>query len=242
MESVLAHAHRADLEEDLLPEELRRFDGLTEPQMYSASTAVFRTGPIQLTVFNVNKKAFEVALGVDLIYWDVTHDVFTLVQYKRMERQSDPNGGPGRWVYRRRSEIAGQLSQMPQLMNRPELSRDWRMTQSPFWFKFVQGDAAKEQDLHLLRGMYVPADYLRLAMEDGSLMTGPHEGFRIDYDNVRYLDRGAFVRLVQQGLIGTASKESADLHEVIADLTSKGRSVVLAVKTRWMERQQSSGD
>ena len=234
LQSVFANVKVPDLEEDLLPEDLRRFDGFTEPEMYSASIAVFRTGDVELAVFNVNKKAFEVALGVDLIYWDTTHDVFTLVQYKRLEQTDGSAGRAGPWAYHRRDEIVDQLSLMPQLVNKPTTSRDWRMTQSPFWFKFVRGDAATIQDAHLLRGMYLPADYLRLAIDDGSLMTGPRGGFRIDYDNVRYLDRGAFVRLVQQGLIGTASEQSADLHRVIEDLTASGRSVVLAVKSKWV--------
>jgi len=171
---LLENAHKADLEDNLIPDELRRFDGFMEPEMYSASTALFPSRDFQLTVFDVNRKTFENVLGVDLIYWDVTHDVFTMVQYKRFERQNDGSGLVGRWAYHRKEDIAKQLAQMPKLTNHPTTSHDWRMTQSPFWFKFVNGDAARTQDGRLLSGMYVPADYLRLAMEDGSRFRRGH--------------------------------------------------------------------
>ena len=241
LESVLKSAHRADLEEDLLPEDLRRFDGLMNLKQASASVAHFRSRDFQLTVFNVNKKPVDVILGVDLIYWDVTHDVFTLIQYKRLERQRDRPGVPGTWAYHRRGEITKQLRLMPDVKTNPTTSLDWRMTQTPFWFKFVKGDAARHQDGILLRGMYVPADYLRLAIDDGSLQTGPKGGFRVDYENTRYLDRASFIRLVRQGLVGTNRAQSADLHKVIEDLTSFGRSVVLAVKTKWSKQARRVG-
>ena len=241
LESVLVNAHRADTEEDLLPEELRRFDGFTRHEMYSASTAVFRGRDTQLSVFNVNKKAVEVILGVDLIYWDTVHDVFTLVQYKRLERGPATSGQGEVWMYTREGEIDAQLGLMPSLDLRPTVSADWRMTGSPFWFKFVRSDAASAQDGRLLGGMYVPAEYLRLAVRDGSLRTGPRGGFRITYDNTRHLDRESFVHLVKEGLIGTMEAQSEDLHRVIGDLTAAGRSVVVAVKSRWQKLAAADG-
>jgi hypothetical protein len=235
LNSVLVNAHRADSEEDLLPEELRRFDGFMHPEMYSASAVVFRGRDTQLSVFNVNKKVVEVVLGVDLIYWDTIHDVFTLVQYKRLERGSADSGQGEVWMYTRKGELDEQLGLMPSLDLSPTVSADWRMTGSPFWFKFVRSDAASAQDRLLLGGMYVPAEYLRLAIRDGSLRTGPRGGFRITYDNTRHLDRDSFVQLVKKGLIGTMQAQSEDLHRVIEDLTAAGRSVVVAVKSRWQQ-------
>src|SRR4051794_33787662 len=109
LESVLLNAHRADTEEDLLPEELRRFDGFIAAESYSASAAVFRNRETELTVFNVNKKAFEVVLGVDLVYWDTVHDVFTLVQYKRLERARSTKSSSDVWMYTREGELSDQL-------------------------------------------------------------------------------------------------------------------------------------
>ena len=49
---------------------------------------------------------------------------------------------------------------------------DWRMTGSPFWFKFVREQDFNPGDPMVLKGMYVSAEYLNLAMKDGSLATG----------------------------------------------------------------------
>ncbi len=237
MRTIVSKAHLFDLEEDLIPEELRRFDGDLKPKMASGSVAVFKNKNFQLSVFNVNKKPVEVHLGVDLIYWDLTHDVYTLLQYKRLERDS-----AGDWVYKREGEIEKQLALMPSTIPPIGTSTDWRMTQTPFWFKFVKGDAAKNQDGKLLRGMYIPADYMRLAITDGSLKTGPNGGFRVDYKNARYVTRDIFVELVKRGLVGTTSAWSEDLRSVVSDLTKNGRPVVLAVKSKWEKQEKESVD
>jgi hypothetical protein len=233
MRKIVDSAHLFDLEEDLIPEDLRRFDGELTPTMLSGSVAMFRSKDYQLTVFNVNKKLVEVHLGIDLIYWDVTNDVFTLLQYKRLEREPSARGTVAQWIYTRKSEIEKQLRLMPSTAVPPGTSTEWRMTQTPFWFKFVRGDAGRVQDGKLLKGMYIPADYLRLAVADGSLMTGPKAGFRVSYSNAKYITRGIFVDLVKRGLIGTTSVQSKDLHAVVEDLTKDGRSVVVAMKSKW---------
>jgi len=38
---------------------------------------------------------------------------------------------------------------------------------------------------------------------DGTLRTGPVGGFRVDYDNTRYVTREVFAQPVQRGLVGT---------------------------------------
>lgn len=229
--AVVKQSHLADTEEDLLPEDLRRFEEDTDVSMVSGHVARFRGGDYQLLVFNVNKKPFEVALGVDLIYWDILRNIFTLVQYKRLDRES-ASTGPTDWVYKNESEIRRQLALMVAPVSDVKTSADWRMT-APYWFKFVRRDAARFQDAKLLKGMYVPADYLRLALEDESLRTGPAGGFRVTYDNVKRVTRGTFSELVRRGLIGTAGVQSVDLKQVIGDLSSSGRSAIVAVKSQW---------
>lgn len=237
LEVVVNSAYVADLEEDLLPEDLRRFDGKADLERISASTSVF-TDPVngyQLAVFNVNKKAFEIELGVDLVYWDKTNDTFSLVQYKRLEKAATDAGTHAYdWVYTRESELKKQLALMPTLAGQSTMSRDWRLTPSPFWFKFVNGDAGRDDDNIVLKGMYVPAEYLRLAVEDGAFRTGDRGGFRLGHSNTRYLTRSPFVELLRRGLIGTDSVRSKDLHTVIADLSRTGRQTLVAVKDKWV--------
>jgi hypothetical protein len=234
LDSIMNRAYQVDLEEELLPLDLLRFDGVLTPDIPAASMSVFRDANqgIRLAVFSVNKKPLEIELGVDLIYWDRVHDTFTFVQYKRLERV--PSAGPysEEWVYRRRSELEDQLGLMPIGRRGPASSVDWRMTDTPFWFKFVRGDAARRPDNKVLKGMYVPADWLRLAMDEPLLNAGPKGGFRVAYDNTKYVGRGTFVQLVSRGLIGTTTSQSADFKPVIESL-GKDRQLIIAVKDVW---------
>lgn len=245
LEIVVNSGYVSDLEEDLIPEDLRRFDGNAEVQRVAASVSIFtdqRDG-YQLTVFNVNKKPFEIELGVDLVYWDKTNDAFTLVQYKRLEQVATNSGRyKNDWVYRRESELRKQLALMPSISVEPRDSRDWRMSESPFWFKFVKGDAGRADDELVLRGMYVPAEYLRLAIDDETLRTGPNGGFRLGYSNARYVTRQTFVELLRRGLIGTDSAHSKDLHKVLADLGKTGRQTLIAVKEKWVREASEGSD
>ncbi|MGI5146862.1 hypothetical protein ACQEVC_10830 [Plantactinospora sp. CA-294935] len=59
----------ADNEDDLLAEDLRRFDPHGQLEMLSSSIARFTDDQFALTITNVNRKPLEKALGVDLIYY-----------------------------------------------------------------------------------------------------------------------------------------------------------------------------
>ncbi|KQM82405.1 hypothetical protein ASE68_03155 [Agromyces sp. Leaf222] len=235
--SVVKNAHLADNEEDLIPEELRRFEKGTITQMVAGHVARFQGRGYELLVFNVNKKPLEVALGVDLVYWDTVNNVFTLVQYKRLEAEESP-GRAKEWVYKNEGEIRRQLKLMVTPTGEAVNASDWRMT-SPYWFKFVRRDAARFYDARLLKGIYVPADYLRLAIDDDSLRTGPKNGFRITYDNVKRITRATFSELIRRGLIGTREAQSADLARIIDDLGASGRSAIVAVKAKWQESDET---
>lgn len=235
--SLVKNAHLADSEEDLIPEDLRRFEAQTRSSLVAGHVARFRGRDYELTVFNVNKKPLEVSLGVDLVYWDTVNNIFTLVQYKRLDREQQ-NDKPGDWAYKAESEIRRQLSLMVTPKGTLKSSGDWRMT-SPYWFKFVRRDAARFRDTKLLKGFYVPAEYLRLAVDDGTLKTGPRNGFEITYDNVKRITRSTFSELIRRGLIGTRSAQSADLMKIITDLGSSGRSAIVAMKSRWVEQEDA---
>lgn len=92
-------------------------------------------------------------------------------------------------------------------------------------------------DPFVLRGMYVPAEYLQRAIEDGSLRTGPRAGFEVTYANTRYLPRDAFVALVRRGFAGTTKAGSEAVLEV-AQERAQTREVVVAMKTLRGEYEQ----
>ncbi|MFI7024755.1 hypothetical protein ACIBMZ_18760 [Micromonospora sp. NPDC049900] len=222
----------ADNEDDLLTEDLRRFDPHGQLQMRSSSIARFTDDQFALTITNVNRKPLEKALGVDLIYYDELAHIFTLVQYKRMTlRATGRDKSAERWAYTAQAELEEQLQRMDIGLNEPVNSQDWRMVPSPFWFKFVRDQDFTPGDPFVLKGMYVPADYLQRAIADGSLRTGPRTGFEVTYANTRYLPREAFVALVRRGFAGTTKAGSGAVLEVAAQ-RAQTREVVLALKTR----------
>lgn len=216
-----------------MPLDLQRFDGILKVEQRAASASVFvdRNEKAVLAVFSVNKKLLEIELGVDLFYWDQIADSFTFVQYKRLETEKAADGAR-EWAYLRKGELKKQLDLMPKGKQQGPKSNDWRMVDSPFWFKFVRGDAARRLDDKVLKGMYVPADWLRLALADEALQGGQRGGFRLTYDNAKYVTRTMFIDLVKRGLSGTARKESTNFKKVLK-VMGKDRQVIVAVKKEW---------
>ena len=231
LETLINETYEHDLEEELLPLDLQRFDGKLIGKQEGASLAVFedKKGRKKLVVMSVNKKPIELELGVDLLYWDQVHDAFTFIQYKRLEKVSGSKG-EYEWAYTREAEIAKQLKLMPIGKAASPTAADWRAFGTPFWFKFVRGDAGAHLDEKTLKGMNVPADWLRLAMTDGSLATGPRGGFRITYDNTKYIGRSAFTQLISRGFVGTTKARSKPFKKL---LHAKNRELIVAIRTEW---------
>ncbi|QRY39677.1 hypothetical protein JVX92_08985 [Microbacterium hominis] len=231
LETRINGEYEQDLEEELLPLDLQRFDGKLIGKQERASLAVFedRAGRKKLVVMSVNKKPIELELGVDLLSWDQVHDAFTFIQYKRLEKVSRSTG-EYEWAYTRDSEIAKQLKLMPIGKAASPTAADWRAFGTPFWFKFVRGDAGAHLDEKTLKGMNVPADWLRLAMTDGSLASGPRGGFRVTYENTKYIGRSAFTQLVSRGFVGTTKARSKPFKKL---LRAKKRELIVAIRTEW---------
>jgi len=220
-----------DNEDDLIAEDLRRFDPRSELlPSESSSVTRFVSGGFALTVMNVNRKPLEHALGVDLVYWDQRADIYTMVQYKRLGKRPRGHGDGDRWAYMNRDDLADQLRRMNLGPQNPATSRDWRLASSPFWFKFVKTTDFTPRDRFVLKGMYVPADYLRLAIEDGSLRTGARGGFEVTYSNTRYLAREVFVELVRRGFAGTTASGSEQVVAIAAQ-RAQANEVIVAMKT-----------
>lgn len=241
LQTLLNAGYEQDLEEELLPLDLQRFDGKLVGKQRAASLSVFtdKWNQKKLVVMSVNKKPIELELGVDLLYWDRIHDSFTFIQYKRLEKVTSnrPSGG-SEWAYLRKAEIEKQLALMPIGRVSPAKAAHWRAFGTPFWFKFVRGDAGSVLDGKTLKGMYIPADWLRLAMKEDTFKSGPKGGFRVTYDNAKYVGRTAFTHLVSRGFVGTASARSKAFKKV---LRSKNRELIIAVRTDWQKDEGPLG-
>lgn len=241
LQTLLNAGYEQDLEEELLPLDLQRFDGELVGNQRAASVTVFtdKWNQKKLVVMSVNKKPIELELGVDLLYWDQIHDSFTFIQYKRLEKITShrPSGG-SEWAYLRKGEIEKQLELMPIGKDSPAMAADWRAFGTPFWFKFVRGDAGSVLDGKTLKGMHVPADWLRLAMKEDTFKSGPKGGFRVTYDNAKYLGRTAFTQLISRGFVGTAGARSKAFKKV---MRSKNRELIIAVRTDWQKDEEPLG-
>lgn len=241
LQTLLNAGYEQDLEEELPPLDLQRFDGKLVGKQRAASVTVFtdKWNQKKLVVMSVNKKPIELELGVDLLYWDRIHDSFTFIQYKRLEKVTShrPSGG-SEWAYLRKAEIEKQLALMPIGRDSPAEAAHWRAFGTPFWFKFVRGDAGSVLDGKTLKGMHIPADWLRLAMKEDTFKSGPKGGFRVTYDNAKYLGRTAFTQLISRGFVGTASARSKAFKKV---LRSKNRQLIIAVRTEWQKDEEPLG-
>lgn len=232
--SFIDPAFLVETEDDLLAEDLRRFDAFGSLTMHNSAVARFVDKGFRLTIVNVNRKPLEHVLGVDLVYLDEVEQSFTLVQYKRLTRHTLPRGESvgERWKYTRQADLLRQIDLMDLgTTGETSSSADWRMVSTPFWFKFVRDEPFRPDDQTVLKGMYVPAEYLKTAIADGSLTTGPQKGFEVTYSNTRYITRSTFVDLTRRRFLGSSGAASARVREIIQTLGEQ-REVVLSVKQK----------
>lgn len=223
----------SDNEDDLLFADLRRFDPEGVLEENSASTSLYRSNDVELLIANVNRKPLEHELGVDLLYWDLTANSYTLLQYKRLTKAGSAGEDDDRqWRYTRRQELEDQLSKMGTLLlSEPVDAADWRIVGNPFWFKFVRTNAFQPNDRRVLKGMYVPAAYLRLGVATDAFR-GPNGGFSLGFDNVRYLTREPFIELVQRHYTGSTRSSSKEIARLIQDLAPENDIVLVAKNQR----------
>lgn len=223
-----------DLEDDLIADELRRFDGSAQIRRIAGSASTITDKDVRLTVINVNRKKLEHVHGVDLVYYDHITDQATVVQYKRLERTTVGDGADQKvdWLFKRKTDLVKQLALMKQPARElPNRFVDWRLSPSPSFFKFVRSEDFDPDGQTVLKGMYVPADYLALGVREGAFDTGPKGGFGIGYNNTRYLNRDVFVQLVRRGWIGTTSTDKSSLASMVAEM-AKNHEVVLGLRSQ----------
>jgi hypothetical protein len=154
-----------------------------------------------------------------------------MVPYKRLTRRGAVNPRDAAWAYTDRADLAKALERMDSGPGRMADASQFRLTTSLYWFKFVRFDAFTSGDLVVLRGMYDPAEYLRHALDDGSLATGPRQGFEVTNRNVRHLARETFVDLVRKTMIGTTGRQTTDVVAAVNTMTTD-RQAIFAVRNR----------
>lgn len=221
-----------DNEDDLIAADLRRFDEDAQLREISGSVVRVTDERLRLTVMNVNRKPLEQVFGVDLVYYDHLSDKAIAVQYKRLDRVKAyrPFGPDTELAYLKKSELTKQLALMkPHSTARAASADNVRLTSSPNFFKFVQQQEFDPDSRALLKGMYIPDEYLRLGIAEGIFNTGPRRGFRITYNNAKYLTSDVFIDLVRRCWIGTRSTDRNSLIDYVSQ-RARQCEVVLAVR------------
>ena len=222
-----------DNEDDLLAADLRRFDDTAQLREIAGSMVAVNDRKLRLTIINVNRKRLEQVHGVDLIYYDHITDSAVAVQYKRLKKLDIMLNGRIRsqWVYRDKSQLVKQLNLMrPHTASQALIADDWRLSSSPSFFKFVKGQDFDPNSRALLKGMYIPDEYLRLAIQEEKFHTGRRGGFQIGSMNARYFTSDTFIELVRQHWIGTRRIDRSSLARDAAAL-AQDNEVVLALRS-----------
>ena len=223
--------HIVDNEDHLIASDLRRFDNSARLTEMAGSMVRIKDKQLELTVINVNRTELEHTFGVDLVYYDHIRDKAVAVQYKRLEWNTSRSvlRSGAEWIYWRKSDLEDQLGKMDShTFPHAVSSDDWRLSSSPNFFKFVHQDFSGRSS-SLLPGMYVPADYLRLGIQEGKFNTGPAGGFQIHEENTKYLTSTTFVELVRRCWIGTMNTDRSSLADHVA-YRAQQHEVVLALR------------
>ena len=176
----------------------------------------------RITIMNVNATRVEARLGVDLLYYHWTTQSFVFVQCKTLDYdQVDVD-----------ERFQSQMTRMAKLS---KLGRDarnpheWRLGSDFCYHKLAQCRFLNTSSQAMVPGLYLPLSYTRLLLEhDESRNRG--EGRTLGYRNVdRYLTNTQFIKLVQEGWIGTTGVSQQDLANTTRVALDEGSNVVLAV-------------
>lgn len=221
----LDQTHILDNEDALIASDLQRFDEHSLSMEIVGSAFRVLGKDLVLTVMNVNRTELEHVHGVDLIYYDHIRDKAVAVQYKRLEWSVSG------WVYRNEVDLEEQLRRMagyPAPI--AQTADDWRLSPSPFFFKFVHQDFGRRSS-SLLPGMYVPDAYLRLGLNEGRFHTGPRGGFQVHDRSTKYLTSSTFIELIRRCWIGTVRTDRSSLARHAAERAEQCE-VILALRDR----------
>ncbi len=217
-------------ESDLIKHDTERFldwFGVDLPQL---AWRKYVKGEQQLYIADVDGEREEIALGVDLIYYQETRASLTLVQYKAMERDSDD------WYYRPSGDghITGQLDRMRAVEEKCLQSAlpgdDYRLSAAPCWIKLCRSENVIPRTDELIRGMYLTRAYFeRLKDDPETPCRGERGAVRFSYRTVpRYLDNTTFAQLVADGWIGSSGTGTSLIKEQIEASRAGQREPILA--------------
>jgi hypothetical protein len=217
-------------ERDLIRHDAERFLDWLGVDLPQLAWRLYVKGDQQLCIADVDTEREEIALGIDLIYYQETRSSLTMVQYKAMERDGDD------WSYRPSGDgrIAGQLDRMRAVDEKCLQSAlpgdDYRLSAAPCWIKLCRSENVIPRTDELIRGMYLARAYFeRLKDDPGTPCRGERGAVRFSYGTVpRYLDNTTFAQLVADGWIGSSGTGTGLIKEQIEASRAGQREPILA--------------
>lgn len=227
-------------EESALQHDLFNWPGMT-PQ-HEAGVSVFTQGNRQLEVHYANRNALENTLGVDLIYYNESFELFVLVQYKLMREENDL------LLFRPDQQLRDELSRMDEFYRNIHSTaaiqshKEYRLNDDGFMLKFVPSKGLKPASGELIKGMYIPREYMHFLLGPYG-PKGPQGGTQITFDGApRYLTNSQFTASIHEGWIGTRGVQTETLATLIQQFYETGRATIVAYETGPKATLQQSSD
>jgi len=196
--------------------------------------AIFERGEQSLWVFNANRKGLEHVLGVDLLYFHQAFSSYVLIQYKRMEKETE--SGEPLFRLTDNTSYSDELARMRAFRDQCPDNGDggsidaYRLNSEALFFKLCWHAEFEPFSRRLLPGYYVPLGLWDLY--DGSdIIKGPQDGKRITLSTLkRYLSNTSFIQLVEDGWIGSRGDVTAAI-DLLVGRVERDVDVVVAVSS-----------
>lgn len=215
------------LEDHLINHDAESMMGWLSDQTRHVSWRIFRQYGQQLLVANANRTTAERTLGVDIIYYSVTRESLILVQYKKLDAERK-----GFYYPNSDAHLDKELARMRAVDRLAERQRrpgdDFRILPSPSWLKLCHPQAFIPKTNDMIHGMYLAREHFEQLRKDSRLKT-ERGAVRFGFENVpSYLDNTMFIKLVENGLIGTAGTSTELVRQQIIRSFEGRKATVLA--------------
>jgi hypothetical protein len=199
-------------------------------QVNIAGVSVFESGNRRLEVMYANRNDLEHTLGVDLIYYNESFELFVLVQYKLMHKEGEE------FLYRPDAQLHDELARMDEFNHKYSHNgsilthEQFRLNDNGFLIKLVPQRGLTPASGELIKGMYLSHEYMHFLLGANG-PTGPRGGSKITFENApRYMTNSQFAEFVNNGWIGTRGVQSTEISILLKRFYETGRAVVVAVE------------
>jgi len=194
-------------------------------------SCIFTQGKKVLKVINVNRRPGERALGVDLIYHNLFFNSFTFVQYKMYEKSTRNKTDSYKFhLNNQYYEDVSRIEKAKQVFSNSKTlpgTKQYRLANESFFFKFCPRTIQKLNDGILFRGHYVSFDYLQKLTCEIQENTPSRKSITPEIIE-RWLTRTLFAKLVSDGWIGTNQVTDTVLQSYVESTLDHGNVVLYA--------------